>query len=71
MAGGGLSAVLSMSKAALKQNAKGIYGGDLARHEKDRELATRIAAFPHAMSNPTPTTDTCSWYAATPPIGIT
>jgi hypothetical protein len=30
-----------------------------------------MAALPHAMSNPTPTTETRSRYAATPPIGIT
>jgi hypothetical protein len=33
--------------------------------------SVRIAALPHAMSNPTPTTDTRSRYAATPPTGIT
>ena len=43
-AAGGVGAILSSSKTALTQNAKGIYGGDLAPHEKDRELAGRIMA---------------------------
>jgi len=33
--------------------------------------SVRIAQFPHAMSKPTPTTETWSRYAATPPMGIT
>ncbi len=41
-AAGGVGAILSSSKTALGQSAKGIYGGDLAPHEKDRELAGRI-----------------------------
>ncbi len=43
-AAGGVGAILSSSKQALGQSAKGIYGGDLAPHEKDRELAGRIMA---------------------------
>ena len=43
-AAGGVGAILSSSKKALGQSAKGIYGGDLAPHEKDRELAGRIMA---------------------------
>src|SRR2546421_652048 len=37
----------------------------------DSRRLVRIAALPHAMSKPTPTTLTWSRYAATPPIGIT
>jgi len=33
--------------------------------------SVRIAALPQAMSKPTPTTETRSSYAATPPIGMT
>lgn len=43
-AAGGLGAILAQSTSGLAQSAKGIYGGDLARHEKDRELAGRIMA---------------------------
>jgi len=41
---GGVGAILQQSKSGLVQSAKGIYGGDLAGHEKDRELAGRIMA---------------------------
>jgi hypothetical protein len=40
----GIGGVWGMAKESLADSAKGIYGGDLAKHEKDRELAARIGA---------------------------
>jgi len=43
----------------------------LPRVELREMRFVRIAALPHAMSKPTPTTEALLSYAATPPMGMT
>jgi hypothetical protein len=60
---------VAATSSAIPESVRAISSGDAP--SCSRVMSVRIAALPQAMSKPTPTTETLSRYAATPPMGMT